>query len=257
MRGFVTFFKKELFEMYRTGKLWIYGAVCMLFGIMNVAVAKLTPMILEMSKEQYKDSGIIFNSDITVTAKDAWVQFVKNTPMLLIVTLIMFSGIFVSEYSKGTLIPLLTKGIQRCSVLLAKTAAMLFMWTAGFWLYFGITAAYTAYYWDECSLVEIPFAACCQWLYGIMLLCLIALFSSFVQNAGQVLLGIGAMYLVMLLLGLFEDMKDKLPSVLMQSMPLMTGDISPADCTVGIIVTAAVSLCAVIAAIPLLNRRLL
>ena len=43
MNGFFAFLKKELFELSRSGKLIIFGFVFVLFGIMNPAIAKLTP----------------------------------------------------------------------------------------------------------------------------------------------------------------------------------------------------------------------
>ena len=43
----IAFWKKEWLEQLRSGKLIILGILFVLFGIMNPAVAKLTPWLLE------------------------------------------------------------------------------------------------------------------------------------------------------------------------------------------------------------------
>ena len=48
MSGFTAFLKKEARESLRSGKLVILASLFLLFGIMNPAIAKLTPWMLEM-----------------------------------------------------------------------------------------------------------------------------------------------------------------------------------------------------------------
>ncbi len=61
MKQFLTFTKKELLEQLRTGKLLILTILFILFGIMNPAMAKLTPWIMEKRKgeEHTKYVGVI------------------------------------------------------------------------------------------------------------------------------------------------------------------------------------------------------
>ena len=40
------FLKKEWMEMTRTGRMWILVLIFVLFGIMNPAMAKLTPWMM-------------------------------------------------------------------------------------------------------------------------------------------------------------------------------------------------------------------
>ena len=48
MKALIAFLKKELLEQLRTGRLMLLSILFVLFGIMNPAVAKLTPWLLEV-----------------------------------------------------------------------------------------------------------------------------------------------------------------------------------------------------------------
>ena len=51
--------KKECLESVRTGRLIILMLLFVLFGIMNPAIAKLTPWIMEMFADTMAESGLI------------------------------------------------------------------------------------------------------------------------------------------------------------------------------------------------------
>lgn len=116
MRGYLAFVKKELLEQVRTYKLLILFLVFFIFGMLSPLMAKLMPEILS----QMPMDGIT----ITIpdpTAIDSYSQFFKNlTQMGLIVLVLLFSGTLTTELSKGTLINVLTKGLTRYAVILAK-----------------------------------------------------------------------------------------------------------------------------------------
>ena len=124
MREFFAFFKKEILQGIRDGKLFIIGILFLGFGIMNPAIAKLTPWLFDMFSETLAESGMIIGS-VSVDALTSWTQFFKNIPMALIAFLIIYSGIFTSEYQSGTLILMLTKGFPRYKVVLTKTLYLL------------------------------------------------------------------------------------------------------------------------------------
>ena len=52
MKGFASFLKKECLEGARSGKLMILGVLFFAFGVMNPAIAKLTPWLLEIMAEE-------------------------------------------------------------------------------------------------------------------------------------------------------------------------------------------------------------
>ena len=110
MKSFTSFIRKEMTEQLRSGRLVLLGLLFVLFGIMNPAVAKLTPWLFEILADSLAQSGMIV-TEVEVSAMDSWVQFFKNVPMGLIVFIVLESSIFTKEYESGTLVLALTKGI--------------------------------------------------------------------------------------------------------------------------------------------------
>ena len=123
------FLRKEWMEWNRTGRTMVLLAVFVLFGIMNPAFAKLTPWMMEVMSESLAEAGIVAAA-VQVDAMTSWVQFYKNIPLGLIIFVLINSGSFTSEYEKGTLIPVVTKGLSRRKILAAKTVFLFASWTA-------------------------------------------------------------------------------------------------------------------------------
>ena len=252
---FFTFTVKELLELRRSGRLLIFTVIFILLGVMNPATAKLTPWLMKTMADSLEASGLTV-TEYTVTAMDSWAQFFKNMPsMALLITVVMFGGFFTSEYSKGTLIPLLAKGLSRNAVAAAKTFTMLLVWSAGYWLSYGITYAYSEYYWDNSVVNNFAFAAFGLWLFGVLLLCCVVFFSSFASSAAQVLLGVGAVYVAMTLAGMVGTISDYLPTFLTQSGDLLTGKAQPGDYTAAFCVTAAACVVLLVTSVPVTAKR--
>ena len=254
LRHFITFTGKELLELCRSGRLLLLVILFTAFGVMNPAIAKLTPWLLQTMSDSLEASGITV-TEVTVSAMDSWVQFFKNMPMAMLVVLVMFGGIFTSEYSKGTLIPLLAKGLGRNAVAAAKTFTMLLVWSAGYLMSYGITFFYNDYYWDNSAVQNTAFAAFGLWLFGVLLICCITFFSSFASSAIQVLLGIGAVYIALTMLCMIGTVSEYLPSYLLQSGELLTGQAQPSDYSAAVCVTAVSSVVLLLASIPMTVKR--
>ena len=86
MRSLIAFVKKEFLEQLRSGKLLILGILFVLFGVMNPAVAKLTPWLLELMSESLAESGMTVG-EVTVTAMDSWVVARQITVVALVTSL--------------------------------------------------------------------------------------------------------------------------------------------------------------------------
>ena len=255
LSDFFTFTGKEFMELRRNGRLLIFLIVFVVLGVMNPATAKLTPWLLKTMADSLEATGITV-TEYTVTAMDSWVQYFKNMPTIgLLFTVVMFGGFFTSEYTRGTLIPLLARGLSKNTVAAAKTLTMLLVWSGGYWMSYGITYAYSEYYWDNSVVKNYPFAAFGLWLFGVFLLCCIVFFSSFADSGSQVLLGVGAVYIAMTLAGMVGSIRDYLPSFLSQSGDLLTGQAQPSDYTAAVCVAAAASLALLIASVPFSARR--
>ena len=222
MRSLLSFIKKEWMEHVRSGRLLILGMIFVLFGIMNPAIAKLTPWLMETMADSLAESGLIV-SEVKVTALDSWMQFYKNAPMALIVFVLMESSIFTKEYQSGTLVLALTKGLERFKVVVAKTAVLLTIWTVGYWLCFGITYLYNAYFWDNSIAENLMFSVICWWIFGLWTIALMILFSVLLNSSGAVLCGTGSVVFGLYLIGLFPKLKEYVPTFLMDGNSLIYG----------------------------------
>ncbi len=254
MKGFCTFFKKEMTELFRTYRGIVLAAIALIFGIMNPLIAKLTPLLLEQFSDEWAGQGIVIGK-ITVSAMDSWAQFEKNYPMLLGAVIVVLSGSYVREYAKGTLIPLVTKGLTRKAVVLSKALMQVLVWTTCFGLYYGVTWGYTVYFWDNSGVQNILFMGFCFWLAGIFLLAVLAFFSSFLNSSIQVLLGAGTVYFVLMMSGMAGIIKKRIPTWLMSSASLLTGQTEPGEFYTAAAAAAGLSVVLLVSALTMTKRR--
>ena len=242
MRTLLCFIKKEFMEYSRTGKLVVLLAIAILFGIMNPAIAKLTPFLFENFQES---GGVkIVLSDAGIDASASWQQFYKNIPMLIVAFLLIFGGIFTQEYQRNTLVPVITKGLSRWKVVLAKYLGLLSLWTGAFFIVYCITYFYNDYYWDNNVMSNLFKAAVGYWLYGVLIVSLIVLFSTMAQTLGQVLIGVGGVYLIMNLLALADKIAGYLPTYLCSYSIVEGAEVSMVTyivCAVCIVICAVLS----------------
>ena len=252
----VAFLKKEWMETTRTGRLLILVILFTMFGIMNPAIAKLTPWMMEMMKESIAESGLQIG-EVTVNAMTSWAQFYKNAPMTILVILLMSSGTLTGEYQNGTLVQVVTKGLSRRKILFSKMLVVYGSWTALFYLYFGITYGYTAYYWGEDKVERIGFGVFAYWLFGMSLLAFLLLFSTVANNAGQVLLGTIGVVGVEFFANYVPKLQKFLPFRLMDGLQVTTGTMEMKDFTAAIIIAGAcILICGIISVILFDRRRL-
>ena len=141
MRGLAAFTKKEFLELFRTGRFVVCAVCFACFGIMNPAMAKLTPWMMEMMADQLADSGMMVVG-VEVDAMTSWAQFFKNMPMALLILVVLSGSSFTGEYQKGTLFNMVTKGLERWKIVIAKTAVLSLTWTGGYLVSFWITYGY-------------------------------------------------------------------------------------------------------------------
>lgn len=222
MNGSVAFFKKEMMELMRTRRALVLGMVTVILGVLSPLIARLTPWLMKQMAESLQEQGFIA-VDKPVTALDSWMQFGKNYPILLLAVVILFCGGYVTEYGKGTLIPLFTKGLSRITVVSVKFLTQVMVWSVCFFGVFGITWGYTAYYWDNSVAQSLGQVALYYWLTGVFFLSAVAFFSSFCSSTIQVILGAGGLYFLMTLLGMVESLKGWLPTRLMECISLVSG----------------------------------
>lgn len=256
MRSFIAFLKKELMESTRSGRLIFFLILCFAFGIMNPAVAKLTPWLLEALSDSLAESGMSITA-VTVDALTSWTQFFKNIPMALIAFVLMYGNILTREYESGTLILILTKGLSRAKVVLAKLAMMLGIWTVGYWLCFAVTYGYNDYFWTNDIAQNLLAATVYWWVFGVFTICLTLFFSVLLKSYSGVLLATGATVLLSYLIGLLPKIKDFVPTALMSGNAIVLGAKSGHDCLTALIITASLCVICVVSSIPIINKKAL
>ena len=254
MKTLMAFMKKEWMEQIRSSRLMILGLIFLAFGIMNPAIAKLTPWMMEMLTESMEEAGLAV-VEVKVDAMTSWTQFYKNVPMALIAFVLLQSNIFSKEYQSGTLILALTKGLERYKVVLAKTIVLISTWTAGYWLCYGVTYAYNAYFWDNSIASHLGIAALYWWLIGIWVIALMTLFSVISGSNSGVLLGTGGIFFAVYLLSLIPKLKEYIPTQLMNGMNLLMKATEPGDYTKALIVAGVSMIVSFMISIPLFNKR--
>lgn len=254
MRAFWAFMKKEWMEQIRSSRLVVLTILFVLFGIMNPAIAKLTPWLFEIMAESLEESGMVITT-VEVDAMTSWVQFFKNVPMALIVFVLMQSNIFTKEYQSGTLVLALTKGLHRYKVVLSKTIILIMMWTGLYWMHCGITYVYNEYFWDNTIAKNLVFSVVCWWLFGIWTIALQVLFSTIANANTGVIVGTGASVVISYVIGLLPKISKYLPTLLMDGNSLIYGAKEVSDYNLAIFITVITSFICIIVSIPMLNKK--
>lgn len=256
MKTFYAFFKKEYMELIRSGRLAILLLVFVLFGIMNPAMAKITPWLMETMASSLESTGLIV-TNIKVDAITSWTQYYKNMDMALIIFVLLISNTFTKECQSGTLILVLTKGLSRFKVVLAKTLITLLLWTFCYSLCFGITYGYNAYFWDNHIASHLFYAAFCYWLFGIWILALMVIFSVLVQSNTSVLGGMGGTLIVLNLFSLLPDVKKYLPIKLMDGLSLLIAQANIEDFNAAVLTSIVASIVFIGCSVIIFNQKMI
>lgn len=252
MRAFTAFIKKELCEASRTYKLMIMLLVFFLLGIMGPFTAKLTPELLKSL-----DSDQIKITITETTAKDSWLQFYKNVPQMgLIVLIIVFSGIMAGEFTKGTLINMLTKGLSRRIVVFAKLASASLLWTVSYLLCFAVSYFYTEYFWPDGEIFNLAMALLTLWLYGEMLIVAVLFGGVLFKNTYGALLFTGLLVAVMYIINIIPEVSNYNPASLTScGYSLITGESSAADSVWQLVSGTSVTILMLIGTISVFDKK--
>ena len=254
MKSLLAFIKKEWMDLIRSGRLMILLIIFLLFGIMNPAIAKLTPWMMEMMAESMEQSGLMV-TEVTVDAMTSWTQFFKNIPMGLIAFVLISSNLFTKEYSAGTLILVLTKGLNRYKVVVAKAVILFMTWSVCYFMCFGVTYAYNAYFWDNSVAHNLMEAVLFYWVAGVFAVAMMVLFSVVFSNGTGVLLGTGGVFAVCYLVSMVPKAAKFLPTKLMSTAGILAGVDEVADYREALIVTIVIIVLALVVSVPILNKK--
>lgn len=254
MRPMAALLKKEYMEATRTGRLSVLVLLFALFGVMNPALAKLTPWMMEMLSGSLAESGLTV-TNVQVDTITSWTQFFKNIPIALIAFALLFSDCFTKEYRSGTLLLTLTKGLTRYKVVLAKTALLYCLWTLGYGLCFAITYGYNAYFWDNSVADHLFSAASMWWLFGVWVISLLVLFSSLLKNNAAVTLCTGGVVILAYLLRVIPKAAAYSPALLMGAASLLSGAEQTAAYRDAVLIAAVSALIFIVLSVMNMNKR--
>ncbi len=120
--NFITVFRKEMTENWRTNRFLIITAVFVAFGLTSPLMAKFLPDLLKALPGV--PAGIL-DAIPKPTVVDAVTQYVKNMSQFgILLALLMTMGLVVQEKERGTAAFFLTRPVSRTTFLLAKFASM-------------------------------------------------------------------------------------------------------------------------------------
>ena len=250
------YIKKECMELTRTGRLLILGIVFILFGILNPAMAKLTPWLYEMLQDSLSDQGLTIGQ-VTVNAMTSWTQYYKNASMIIIAFILMSSTGFTNEYQKGTLVQVVTKGLSRKKIFFSKLFVGYGTWTLMFLVYTGITFGYTVYFWGGDEVPNLFYGILFLWLLGMVVMSFLVMFGTMSENSGQVLLGTGGILFVSILLSYVPSISKYMPTRLADGLELSTGVAKVSDFSGAVIISLIIIvICAIIGMLAFDKRKL-
>ena len=254
MRSLMAFVKKEWQESIASYRLVTLVILFSLFGLMNVFVAKYTPEIIANFVSEEFAKAIP-----TPTLIDAWIQFFKNIGQVgMIVAVILFSGTLTSEYTKGTLTLLVTKGLSRWKIVIAKSFIQTFVFTLAYVSSILLTGIYGWIYFEPIVIPNLVMAISILWLFMWFLIGLIGLGSVLFRTNYFVLLFVGGINVILIVLNMIPKVVKYNPiSLGTSSTALIQGTLVVDDLKMTIIVTIGLVILIKTLTIILFNKKAL
>ena len=257
MSQFITFTRKEFRESFATVRMYVLIPVFVLIGLMNPIVSLLTPSLMDALAEQMGGPG---GEGMIITAWTSWETFFGNASgemgMGTIAFVIAFCGVVSSEFSKGTMINLLTKGLKRPVVILSKFFTVSVLWTLCLLVAIGVTAIFTAILFDPISFSHTILAFFGPWLFGLFAIALLILGGTIVGSFYGGLAAYGGVAVVLGLLSLVPGISRFSPGGIGQATySLLAGVAQPGDFIPAFIVTTVLIAGMICASIIIFNKK--
>ncbi|MDE7333576.1 MAG: ABC transporter permease [Lachnospiraceae bacterium] len=250
MSGYPAFVKKEFIENIKNHRFLIMFAVFLVFGMMSAFLAKFTPEILSALAADME-----MNSE--PVALDAWKQFYKNISGVGFSAFIILYGSCLSgEYSKGTLVLMVTKGLSRKAIILAKYTVAAVLMTISYWVSYAFTYGYTGVLWVDTKLPNAALAALALWVVGFMYLSILMIGCVLFRQTFTSILFTGGIAAVISLLGIIEPFAKFSPfNLTTQNIDLISGIAAPSDFILPTLISVIISIMGLLIAIKLFNTK--
>lgn len=252
MNGYIAFVKKEFTENVKNYRLFILFFIFLIFGVASAFLAKFMPDILSS-----------LAADMTMSSEpaalDAWKQFFKNISGIgFSAFIILYGSCLSTEYSKGTLVLLVTKGLSRSAVILAKHTVAVSLMTVSYWVSFAAAYSYTAYLWKGTALSNTVLAAFGLWILGFLYLSILMVGCVIFKETFTSILFAGGIAALISLLGIIEPIAEFNPFILTtKNVDLISGTVLPSVFLIPILVAIAMSILGLLIAVKLFDKKLL
>lgn len=252
MNGYIAFVKKEFTENVKNYRLFILFFIFLIFGVASAFLAKFMPDILSS-----------LAADMTMSSEpaalDAWKQFFKNISGIgFSAFIILYGSCLSTEYSKGTLVLLVTKGLSRSAVILAKYTVAVSLMTVSYWVSFAAAYSYTAYLWKGTALSNTVLAAFGLWILGFLYLSILMVGCVIFKETFTSILFAGGIAALISLLGIIEPIAEFNPFILTtKNVDLISGTVLPSVFLIPILVAIAMSILGLLIAVKLFDKKLL
>ena len=211
MREFYVFLKKEMTEDIRTYKVLIMMITFVSLGILSALTAVFMP---EIFKYMMIEGVEITMPDPVWT--DSWMQFFKNVPQIGVIVLVLLTiGKVSKECQNKTLINIVTKGISRNSILLAKFVSSIITFTGAYLISVVITALYTKYYFNTAISEDVIVALLGMYIFFIFILGVVLFASVICKNEYEALMIVGGTFGALFVLRMFPKTNKWNPMSLM------------------------------------------
>lgn len=250
MNGYIAFVKKEFMENMKNHRFLILFAVFLLFGIASAFLAKFTPEILSALAADMEKSS-------EPGALDAWKQFYKNISGVGFSAFIILYGSCLSgEYSKGTLILMVTKGLSRRAVVLAKYTVAAVLMTISYWVSFAAAYGYTAFLWHDTTLSYVVPAAFFLWIIGFLYLSILMVGCVIFNQTFTSILFTGGVAALISLPGIIKPLARYSPFVLAtKNIDLISGAAALSDFVAPALVSMVLTLAGLFLSLRLISKK--
>lgn len=249
MRGYLAFLRKELGEAVAGRRLAVMAALFCGLGMASPFLARYTSEILAAL-----GSGV--SASAPRTAADAWGAFFNNASGLgLSITLILWAGVVSQEVSRGTLLLMVTRGLPRPAVVMAKWTSAVACFTACWWPGCALASFYIGTLWPGEAVPGALAAAGAAWVAGVMCLGVLVLGSCLFRQPFAAVVLAGAVVAALSLASAAGPLAPLSPARLLSGAAIAAGEVSAGSLVPPLVAATAVCAVALAGAVAAFSRR--
>lgn len=153
---------------------------------------------------------------------------------------------------------MVTKGLSRRAVILAKYTVAAALMTISYWIGYAAAYGYTALLWKDTSLSNVALAACSLWLVGFLYLSILMIGCVIFKQTFTSILFTGGIVALISLLGMVEPIAKYNPFILTsKNVDLISGEAVPAEFMIPAFTSVVLSIFGLLLAIRLFYKKML